>query len=399
MSNRVADTISSTTRGPGDPQRPGKPRAPVLWLGAAMALLLAGFAAQRLRYELLSYSMLVHFVSPQASSPLLRFESNDVATEEVTIQAAAGSIPATLYLPVGAKRPPGIVITPGIHHLGISDPRFVSLSRALAASGFAVITPVLSALADYHVDASSIVTIGESAIWLEQRLDRGPVTVIALSFSGGLALLAANDPQFAPHFRALVVFGGYDDLARVSRFLATDEAELSDSRVIPMKAHDYGASVYVYAHLSEFFAPGDLPVAHEALRFWLWEQPENARPLLAQLTAGGRATMEDLMARRIDLLRPQLLNSIRADTADLAAISPQGQMKNLRVPVYIIHGAADTVIPYTESLWLEREVPKQILRGVLITPVFGHVDPESTSGWYEKLRLVHFLAEVLRSAS
>jgi pimeloyl-ACP methyl ester carboxylesterase len=396
MSNRATNTISS---GPLDPQRQRKRRALVLWLSAAMALYLAGFAVQRLRYELLGYSTLVHFVNPKASSPLLRWESNGVATEELTFRTAVGSIPASLYLPVGVKSPPGIVITPGIHHLGISDPRFVNLSRALAASGFAVFTPVLSALADYHVDASSIATIGQSAIWLEQRLDRGPVTVMALSFSGGLALLAANDPQFASHFRVLVVFGGYDDLARVSRFLATDEAELSDSRVIPMKAHDYGAAVYVYAHLPEFFTAGDLPVAREALRFWLWEQPENARPLIAQLSPGGRATMEDMMARRIDLLRPQLLNSIRADTVDLAAISPQGQIKNLRVPVYIIHGSADNVIPYTESLWLEREVPKHVLRGVLITPIFGHVDPQSASDWYEKLRLVHFLAEVLRSAT
>jgi pimeloyl-ACP methyl ester carboxylesterase len=105
------------------------------------------------------------------------------------------------------------------------------------------------------------------------------------------------------------------------------------------------------------------------------------------------------MARRIDSLRAQLLNAIRADAADLAAMSPQGKLQNLRVPVYIVHGAADSVIPYTESLWLEREVPRKMLRGVLITPVFEHVDPQKTSEGYEKLRLVHFLAGVLRASS
>ena len=393
----------TNTVGPTNPALPNllrrkKPRTVIL-LVAVAALLFAALAIRSMHYELLSYSMLVRFVSPHASGPLLRWESNDVTTQEVTIPTPAGPIPARLYLPVGVKHPPGIVITPGIHHLGIDDPRFVNLSRAVAASGYAVLSPVLSALADYHVDASSIPTIGESASWLDQRLNRGPVTVIALSFSGGLALLAANDPQYAPHIRALVVFGGYDDLARVSRFLATDEAELPDGRRIPMKAHDYGASVYVYAHMPQFFAPDDLPAAHDALRYWLWEQPENARPLIAQLSPAGRAIIEALMARRIDALRPQLLNAIHADAVDLAAISPQGKLQNLRVPVYIVHGAADSVIPYTESLWLEREVPRKMLRGVLITPVFGHVDPKKTSEWREKLRLVHFLAEVLRASS
>jgi len=371
----------------------------LLSFAAAVALLLAVVAIQRLRYELLSYSTLVHFVTPLASGPLLRWESNDVATEEVAIPTPAGPVPACLYLPLGVNHPPGIVITPGIHHLGITDPRFVNLSQAVAASGFAVLAPVLSALADYHVDSSSIATIGESANWLEQRLGRGSVTVIALSFSGGLALLAAQDPQFAPHIRALVVFGGYDDLARVSRFLATNEAELPDGRLIPMKAHDYGSAVYVYAHLPQFFVPADRRAAHEALRYWLWEQPEDARPWVTQLSPEGRGTMDALMARRIDLLRPQLLNAIRADAQELAAISPQGKLAHLRVPVYIVHGAADSVIPYTESLWLEREVPKKMLRGFLITPAFGHVDPRGASGWYEKLRLIHFLAEVLRNSS
>jgi len=396
---RATNTADSTNLDLSDPQSRKRRPALLLWFAVAVALVLTVVVIQRLRYELLSYSTLLHFVNPSASGPLLWWESNDVTTDELTFPTPAGPIPARLYLPLGVNHPPGIVITPGIHHLGITDPRFVNLSRALAASGFAVLAPVLSALADYHVDASSIPTIGESAHWLEQRLDRGPVTVIALSFSGGLALLAAQDPQFAPHIRALVVFGGYDDLARVSRFLATGEAELPDGRLIPMKAHDYGSAVYVYAHLPQFFAPNDLSVAHEALRYWLWEQPGDARPWVTQLSPKGRDTMDALMARRIDLLRPQLLNAIRDDAQELAAISPQGTLKNLRVPVYIVHGAADNVIPYTESLWLEREVPKKMLRGFLITPVFGHVDPRGASGWYEKLRLIHFLAEVLRDSS
>ena len=55
-----------------------------------------------------------------------------------------------------------------------------------------------------------------------------------------------------------------------------------------------------------FFRPGDVGVAHEALRDWLWEQPQNAQPLLARLSPAGRATMEMLMARQIERLRPQI---------------------------------------------------------------------------------------------
>ena len=363
----------------------------------AAPLLFVGI--NRLRYELRSYALLTHFVDPQASGPLLRFESNAVSVEDVTIDTKDGPVPGRLYLPSGVTKPRGIVVLPGIHHLGIYDPRFVNFSRALAASGFAVLTPVLASLADYHVDAASIPTIGASPAWLERRLGTGPVTVIALSFSGGLALLAACDPQYAPHMRALVLFGGYENLERVARFLATGQEEFPDGRIVPAPAHDYGASVFVYAHLPQFFAAQDIPAAHEALKYWLWEEPENAQPWLDKLSPPARQLLDALMSRRIDLVRPQLLAAIHADAAELASLSPDGQIAQLRIPVFILHGATDTVIPPAESLWLEKEVPRRDVRAVLITPAFTHVDLQHKASWADQLRLVDFIAAVLQEAS
>lgn len=359
-------------------------------------LLLLG--VNRIRYELKSYALLTHFIDPQATGPLLRFETNAVSTEEVAIETINGSIPGRLYLPTGIAKPHGIVVLPGIHHLGIDDPRFISFSRALAASGFAVLTPVLASLADYRVDAASIPTIGATPAWLGRRLGTRPVTVIALSFSGGLALLAACDPQYASHMRMLVLFGGYENLERVARFLVTGQEEFPDGSILPAPAHDYGASVFVYAHLSQFFDPQDLPAAHEALKYWLWEEPQNAEPWLTKLSPQGRRLLDALMSRRIDLVRPQLLAALHADQAELASLSPHGQIANLRVPVFILHGATDTVIPPAESLWLEKEVPRRDLRAILITPAFTHVDPHRKANWIDQVRLVDFIAAVLQEA-
>jgi pimeloyl-ACP methyl ester carboxylesterase len=368
------------------------------WTIGAVVLVLVAVALNWLRYELRSYSVLTRFVDPQASNAILRWDTTTVTTRDVAMNTSTATIPARMYLPQGVAHPPGIVVIHGIHHLGIDDPRFVNFSKALAGAGFAVLTPVISALADYHVDAASIPTIGESAAWLEKQLNSGPVTMITLSFSGGLALLAACDDRYAPHLRALVIFGAYDDLARVSRFLATDETTLPDGSAVSLKAHDYGASVFVYAHLAQFFASADLPAAREALRCWLWEQPDDAKPWVAKLSPAGRAILDALIAREIEDLRPQLLAAIHADEPDLAAISPHGKLASLRVPVFIIHGSSDNVIPYTESLWLEKDVPKEDLQAILITPAFTHVDPKG-SGWREQLQLVDFIARVLRAAS
>jgi pimeloyl-ACP methyl ester carboxylesterase len=376
-------------------QKPRRRRSWLLWL---FLVVLLGIAIYFLSFELRSYALLMHFTDENASGPLLRWETHAVTTEDVSIPTASGPVPAILYLPVGVAHPHGMVTVHGIHHLGMYEPRLVSFARAVAGSGLAVLTPQLDALADYHVDAASIPAIGESAVWLDQRLATGPVTITGISFGGGLTLLAAADPRYAPHIRALVLMGAYDDLARVSRFLATSQEELPDGRTVPFTAHDYGASVFVYAHLAQFFPPDDLAAAHGALRSWLWEHPENAKPFLDQLSAPSRATMDALLARRIDEVRPRILEAIKNDDAELAAISPSGHLANLHVPIYILHGSADTIIPPAESLWLGKDLPHGDVRALLITGAFSHVDPTKDASLSEKLRLVHFIAQVLRAA-
>lgn len=378
---------------------PGRSRSRVsaYWLGVPVFVLLTIFF-YGLRYDLRGYALLTHFLDPHASGIIIRWETHPVQSQDITLPLGNNFVRARLYTPSGVAHPPGMVLIHGIHHLGMDEPRLMSFARAVAGGGYAVLTPEVAALADYRVDSASVATIGESPDWLQKRLGSGPVTLVGISFAGGLSLLAACDPRYAPHIRALLLMGAYDDLGRVSRFLATSQAEFPDGRLEPYTAHDYGAAVFVYSHLDQFFAARDVSVAHDALRYWLWEQPQNAQPLLARLSPEGRTTVELLMARRIDRLRPRLLDAIQMDRSQLSAISPQGKLGTLRVPVFILHGLTDDIIPSTESLWLEREIPQPYLRETLITPAFSHVDPEKAASWRDELGLVGFLADFMRAS-
>jgi dienelactone hydrolase len=366
---------------------------------ASPVILLLAAGIYFLRYELRSYVFLNQFLDPHASALLVRLEGHGLDTQEVTLATSQGPVRGRLYVPRGINHPPGMVLVHGIHHLGIDEPRLENFARAAASNGFSVLTPEIAALADYHVDSASISTIGDSSVWLQQRLGTGPVTIVGVSFAGGLSLLAACDPRYALHIRALVLMGAYDNLGRVMRFLATSQAELPDGRREPYAAHDYGAAVFVYSHLDQFFPASDQAVAHESLRDWLWERPGDAQALFPRLSPPARATMEILLARQIDRLRPQLLQAIQADALQLSAISPQGKLGGLHKPVFILHGATDDIIPSTESQWLAKEIPKPYLRDELITPAFSHVDANQHAKRSDQFRLVEFLAGVLRAAN
>jgi dienelactone hydrolase len=369
----------------------------VLLVWVVLAIL--WFAIFRVPSYLRAYAVLMHFADPNATSALLRFETHPVVSEDVTIPTANGPLPARLYIPGGVKHPRGMVAVHGIHHLGMYEPRLVSFAKAVAGSGIEVLTPQIDSLADYHVDAGSIPAIGESAVWLDNRLGNHKVTVTGISFAGGLTLLAAKNPAYAPHMRALVLMGAYDDLARTSRFLATSAQEFPDGRLEPHAAHDYGASVFVYAHLAQFFPPQDLNAAHDALRAWLWEHPEDAPQFIAKLSPESKATMQALIDRKIDVVRPRILATIQQDQDELATISPHGQIGALRMPVYILHGSADNIIPPAESLWIAKDLPGRDVRELLITGAFSHVNPSKDASLGEKLKLVKFVGDVLRAAN
>jgi hypothetical protein len=60
-----------------------------------------------------------------------------------------------------------------------------------------------------------------------------------------------------------------------------------------------------------------------------------------------------------------------------------------------LHGAADNVIPPTELLWLEHDLPPSDLVASLTSPVLSHASLEGKPTLLDNLRLVHFMAKML----
>jgi pimeloyl-ACP methyl ester carboxylesterase len=54
------------------------------------------------------------------------------------------------------------------------------------------------------------------------------------------------------------------------------------------------------------------------------------------------------------------------------ALDPAGRLGGLRVPTLLMHGRADVLIPFTETLRLAAKLPRGPRRGVTITRLVGH---------------------------
>ncbi|HWR34690.1 MAG TPA: alpha/beta hydrolase [Clostridia bacterium] len=373
--------------------RAGRVYIPLLAIPTVLVVLILG-TSQYLRATFL----LLHIQNSGMTSGVTSIGMYEVDETTTTLDVSGRSVRARFYIPRGLPNPSGLVLLHGVHHLGIDEPRLVSLARTLAEEGTLVYTPELPAIADYTVDATSQPIINAAVSTLSAQLGAERVGLMGLSFAGGLALIAAADPTCAPHVAYVVAIGAHHNLERVLRFFATDHVQGPDGVDHSLPAHEYGPLVVVYSHTENFFSRKDAPVARQALRLLLHGRTDESRAAASRLTPTGRARMADLYAKHRDAFSAEMLRALPEHRQEMQAASPAGRLSAITVPVLLLHGAGDTVIPATETEWIAREVPGERLRAVLVSPAISHVDLGKGPGFRDKLALVRWVSALLEVA-
>jgi dienelactone hydrolase len=382
------------------PQRETRRRLRWVMLAMAAAAIVLAFAGwPEVQVHLQSAAVLDIVANKPVPAWLRRFVNEPIQVRDLELPLASGAVRARLYTPVRPKNAPAIVVLHGVHYLGIDEPRLVNFATAMAACGIQVLTPELPDIKDYQVGVSSIATIGESAEWLAHESGGRPVGVMGLSFSGGLSLLAAAHPEYQNDIRFVVAVGSQDEMSRVAEYYETGEDARPDGTMEKLPPHDYGALVLEYEHLGEFVPAADLASVRAVLRAHLYEDAAGERSALARLTPAQSTEAKALMNTVLPATRTELERTDARHAADMAAVSPHGQLATLKTPVYLLHGAGDNVIPSAETEWMEAELPPKTLKAALISPVLSHLDLDGAGPTtMDQMRLVHFFAEVLRAS-
>ena len=332
-----------------------------------------------------------------------RTVAEPIRTEDLNISVPAGAgrtqvVRAREYIPTDKRNTPALVLLHGVHHLGIDEPRLEAFATSMAKCGIWVLTPELPDIKDYHVDASSIQTIAESAKWFAMRTG-GPVGVMGLSFSGGLALVAASDPEYRSALKFVFAVGSQDSMARVTDYFRTGRDTRPNGSIEILPPHEYGPLVLEYEYVEDFVPATDVPAIRTVLRAHLYEDKATEKSTMEALTPVQRAEAVSLMDTASNKTQELLSASNTKHAAELAELSPHGRLETLTVPVYLLHGEADNIIPSAETLWMAAELPRSTLRAALVSPVISHIDFESSQPTvWDQWRLIHFFALVMHAA-
>ena len=146
-----------------------------------------------------------------------------------------------------------------------------------------------------------------------------------------------------------------------------------------MQPHEYGPLIVIYDEPQDFFAPQDASSGARGPQAAARRKRKSFGSADQDHDACRSADHAGIYHKQRASFAPAILAEIDKRREELAAASPAGHLQSLHVPVLLLHGSDDMIIPPTEMLWLQRDIPKKYLLDALISPAIGHVDFGSQS--------------------
>lgn len=357
--------------------------------------------------------------------PTLRFArawltaSSPVEVTEVSVDGPAGPFELARYRRPEAPVGPGWILLHGMTRTGYRHPSLDRFARAVAATGATVVVPEVPEWVGLRLAPHRTRDAVRAGLRLleEDPATAGRPGLMGFSFGGPQVLKAAADPAVGPELACVAAVGGYGDLERTVHFLLTGGHEW-EGRAHRVRPDPYGRWIVAANYLAGVPGYEDAGDVAEALRelaayagdYVIESWDESLDPVKAELEASVAPARRSLFRY---FAPPAALEPVpatpeaeawagRLTAAGLAretALALPGEL-HIPVPVLLLHGRNDHLIPFSESLRMACRIHAPALR-VHVTPLFAHSagdpGPASRVAWArEAVRLGRTLAWLFR---
>jgi dienelactone hydrolase len=332
-----------------------------------------------------------------------------------TIPTRHGPIPARIYRPVGTPRR-AVVLTPGVHAMGIEEPRLKGLAGELAATGLTVLTIALPDLVHYRFTPESVDQIEDAATWLLTQPAMAPggaVGLMGISFAGGLSIVAAGRPSIRDHIAYVFSFGGHGDLPRALRYLCTGiephaPGDPPDRPPHYRAPHDYGVAVILLGVADRMVPPDQVAALRHGVETFLTASQltlvdmararivyNESKAIAAQLPEPSATLMKLVNDRNTKALGARLLPIVTDSGVYPPSLSPESSPLP-SAQVFLLHGTDDTVIPAVETLLLARRLEEAHVQvHPLLSGLITHAEVDKTAAAAETWNLIRFWTRLL----
>ena len=334
---------------------------------------------------------------PRTLGAYTHFFGNSFRARDIEIPGRNGPIPTRIYSPQNRPDAPVMVFIHGMTPTGYRDPIMVRLASAMAQAGLQVVTPDIRSEQQILMRFEGISDIDDVVRWAA-KTNKKQVSLMGVSFSGGLVVTAAAQPGYSQYLRAVLSVSGYNDLDRLGRYYIQYGEEGPEHHLDPVKPPLESPLYIALQHLDEIVPAADVGIIRQAALDRLRKQPEQEQRDVAAFTPAQRKLYLDLQLLDTPQIRQKYLALLDRHRADWSAISPHSCIRGLRAPLYLLHGQIDPTIPLSEAEWNVHDAPPGLPVHLYISSTMHHVVVSAHPPRLQKLKLAHYLANMLWAA-
>lgn len=328
---------------------------------------------------------------------LLNDFQHDPVMTHFWIQGRGGPLEIRMLTPKGLPNAPIVVLVHGFAPTGVEDGGLNQLGGGLCRSGLRVVMPNVVSEEKVRINTTALTDVDDAIRW-SARTSGEKVSVLGISFSGGMVISAAANPDYTDYVKLVFCVSGYNSIDRLGRYYLHEDVRSPDSHRYTVTPPPNALAPMALQYLDELVRPGDVAPLSEALRMNVLDHRSIDTLPAGSLTQEQHTLLDDVLSVRTSAMRLRYHAILERHRAELSAMSPMGKINQVHGSLYVLHGDSDRTIPSAEAEWTREEAKHKSNAKVVISPWIDHAVLVPQAKFREKIRVVYAVSEILDEA-
>jgi len=292
-----------------------------------------------------------------------------------------------------------IIIFPGASPYAEEHPGMIMLGDALRNAGYNVFLPRIPNL-------KKLILVKENVDWfahcynelLKHESIDGNIIVVGLSYGGANLLKASmhnkivNNPP-----KSILSYGTYYSIETALDFFLSGKILYKDKQYL-IKPHEWGIIVIFYNFFKTLKTKYNQEQITILLKNRIEDQDDKVEKIKNNLDRDSKELANNILNGNMNSeIKILIEEMIKINKNLLEYLSPKNWANQIKIKTFIIHGANDSMVPFTESTLLADNINNSEL---LISFLYEHREISTDRGLLFKLkeaiRMINFFAFFFR---
>ena len=292
------------------------------------------------------------------------------------------------------------ILFPGASPFAEEHPGMIGLATTIMNLGYNVFIPRIPPLKALSIKSENVEWFARAYNEIINRndVDKTNVTIVGISFGGSILLKATLDERIKLNPpRSMLMYGSCFDLESGLNYLLSGKIE-HNGKIAHIPPNEWGLTVLFHNFIKNVDAGFDTSAIQTILAARVADKLDEVEKLKAELNEHDLQFVDSVLRAKYTPQIAGIAKQIFESQKDsLKQVSPSSFCEQIEMKIFIMHGANDSMVPYTESVKLGNSLPNNKL---LISYLYEHKEISTNSGLMNKLKefakLEQFFASYFR---